>query len=858
MQRKRTKTRAQRARAGGLFGALLLAGALRPAHAGGPLPEMASRLDSPGRSSASEDGAEALVLNPANLAFLPAPEIRATSVVCPDTQKVNCGAAIEAAAPLWFGLATGLRLDYLLPPDASGFPYAGYSYVWGTWGLAYKIGDRFSVGASLQHSYSSNSYVNGLWGVTTGVSYRPNTRIALSLIAQDWNGPSEQILTAPGAGYPVLDRSYVLAAAFRPTGRRDFEVGLDLKCQDLGPGNQCITAGGVFEPRVTVGVDIPGVGRARADVTVAHLANDDQRAVVGTAGLEIALGRATLGGGALFGNGLGSQSTAAGYATASYSWYTQPGFFHPRSAVSIRIEETPSVRGHTALLRKLWRIADDLDIAAVTLIIRAEPADSYAHAEELADAIRVLKARKKKVLCSWEDAGPKALYVCSNADRTVVNPAGGLRYSGLRMQYMYLGKLLEKLGIRAEFVRVSDHKSAPEQFTNEHASPTAARDHEDLLREFEAVFNKDVAVGRKISEARVREVTAKGPFVASEAREAGLVDGTAFDDELERVTHELLGSDVHYEKYMETTLAPASFSEADHVAIVYAEGEMVDGRSQHIPLLNINLLGSYSVADTLKGVEEDNRVKAVVLRIESPGGSSMAADVMWRAVAQVAKKKPVIVSMGTVAASGGYYIACPAKEIFALPLTVTGSIGVYYGKADLSGLMQKVGVSFDTYRTTPRADAESLFRPFTADEREALAVKIHQFYDTFLDRVSAGRHMTKGDVDAVAQGRVWTGQEALDRKLVDKLGGLREALAEARKLGGLADDSPIDELPHIERTLLDTALGMVGIRGSADEGGVLGLIPDQIKQIAVAIAPVAIYSGDVPLARLEWVNAGER
>jgi protease-4 len=817
---------------------------------------MASRLDAPGRSTAADDSAEALVLNPANLAFLPAPELRWTGDVCPDTQKVNCGMSLDAATPLPFGIATGARVDYLLPPNNAGFPFEGYAYAWGTWGLAYRIGDRLAVGASLQHSYSSNRYTSGLWGLTTAVSFRPNTRLALALVLQDLNGPSEQIVGPPGSGSPVLDRSYDLAVAFRPTGRRELEFGLDLKCQDLGPGNQCITADGLFEPRASVGIDIPGIGRARADVTVAHLANDAERAVVGTAGLEIALGRATFGGGALFGNGLG-QSTAGAYATASYAWYTQPGFFHPRSAVSVRIETTPGVREHTALLRKLWRIAEDVDIAAVTLVLRAEPADSYAHAEELADAIRVLKARKKKVLCSWEDAGSRALYVCANADRIVVNPAGGLRYAGLRMQYTYLGKLLEKLGIKAEFVRVSDHKSAPEQFTNEHASPTANRDHEDLLREFEAVFNRDVAVGRKISEQRVREVTAKGPFVASEAKEAGLVDGTAYDDELERATRELVGSDVHYEPYKELALAPKSFSEADHVALVYVEGDMIDGRSTHIPIIGMNLLGSYSVADTLNAVKDDTRVKAVVLRVESPGGSSMAAEVMWRAVAELAKKKPVVVSMGTVAASGGYYIACAGKEIYALPLTVTGSIGVFYGKADLSGLMQKVGVSVDTYKTTPRADAESLFRPFTEDERDALVVKVHQFYDTFLDRVSRGRHMAKADVDAVAQGRVWTGQEALDRKLVDKLGGLREALAEARKLGNLSDDSPIEELPRVERTLLETALSMVGINAASEADGVAAIIPAAVKQVALAIAPMAIYAADVPLARLEWVDASE-
>jgi protease-4 len=362
-----------------------------------------------------------------------------------------------------------------------------------------------------------------------------------------------------------------------------------------------------------------------------------------------------------------------------------------------------------------------------------------------------------------------------------------------------------------------------------------------------------VSVGRKMSETRVREMTRTGPFVAEEAKAAGFVDGTAFDDELEAATRELVGQDIHYGKYVEPTVAPAAFGAPDHVAVVYLEGEMIDGRSTHIPILNMNLLGSYSIAETIHAVKEDTSAKAVVLRIESPGGSSMAADVMWREIERLSKVKPVIVSMGSVAASGGYYVASPAREIYALPLTITGSIGVFYGKADLSGLLQKVGVSFDTYRTTPRADAESLYRPFTEDEKQALAVKIHQFYDTFLDRVSTGRKITKAAVDAVGQGRVWTGQEALDRHLVDKLGGLREALAEARKLGGLPDDAPFEELPLIEHTLLETALGLVGINSA--ESPVLAALPAQITDIARAVAPVAIYSGDVPLTRLEWVGS---
>jgi protease-4 len=585
-------------------------------------------------------------------------------------------------------------------------------------------------------------------------------------------------------------------------------------------------------------------------VEVAHLENDSRRGVLGTAGLEISFAGLTAGGGALFGNGLGTAQAVGEYATVSIATYTQPGVPRLARAVSIRMEHTPGARGHVGMLRRLWRIADEKEVVGVTMIMRAEPAASFAHAEELADAFRLLRAKGKKVLCSFEDAGAKALYACASADKIVVNPAGGVHYSGLKTTYFYLARLLQYLGVKADFVRIGAHKTAPEMFTNEHASDTARADYEDLLRQYEAVFNKNLEIYRKLPPDHLRAVTAKGPFTASEAREAGFVDGYAFDDELERASQDLAGRKVAYEKWEDETRAPSYFGSRDKVAILYVEGDMVDGRSQRIPILDLHLTGSYSIAETVKKLREDDQVKAVVLRVESPGGSSLAADVMWRELKLLGEKKPLVVSMGTIAASGGYYIASAGKQIYALPLTVTGSIGIFYGKADISELFHKIGIGVETYKTTPRADAESFFRPFTDDERKELAHKTQQFYDVFLDRVAQGRHMSKGEVDAVGQGRVWTGQQALDNKLVDKLGGMREALERARMLASLPADAPIVEYPLPEQTLLEKALELAGLRA-----GTLPIegLPVQVRDLARAIAPLAIYSRDLPLARAEWV-----
>jgi protease-4 len=280
---------------------------------------------------------------------------------------------------------------------------------------------------------------------------------------------------------------------------------------------------------------------------------------------------------------------------------------------------------------------------------------------------------------------------------------------------------------------------------------------------------------------------------------------------------------------------------------VYVDGDIIDGRSRTIPLIGIELAGSYTIAETLKRVRESRGIGAVVIRIESPGGSSVASDVMWREVLLTARVKPVIVSMGAVAASGGYYLAAPATRILANPLTITGSIGIFYGKADVTELLRKIGVNVEVYKTAPRADAESIFRPFSEDEHKELESKVTQFYDVFVSRVAEGRKMTKQAVDRVGQGRVWTGEQAKDKGLVDELGGLRQALYQARQLGGLPEDAPIIELPKIHTSLLGQILGIEGIRSSE----LTSALPHSVLQVAHAMAPLLVHPGDRPLARME-------
>lgn len=822
----------------GLFAALLSSAASAQ-----EVVQRPTRLPAFGRSVAGTDDTTALAHNPANLAFMPGAEFRWSAIFLDDHNQVPWqGHAIALGFPLPFiPVATGVRLDFVDPPDGSvSAPYGPHNYQWLTWGLAIG-GDTSAVGLSLQRTYSDAHFLDQLSSFSLAYSSRPWDALGVSFVAHDVNRPTNGVYS--------LDRSYDLAAAFRPLGTRGLELGLEAKFVDR-------TRDTYWIPRAVLGVDIP-VGRLRGDFAASRFDDSERRAWLASVGIDLyfngAYGSAAAGGGVVTGNGLGSKDSL-GYhmdIVPGRGFRETAGPEVPRYALRLRIENGASPRAHFARLQQLWEIAREPAVDAVVLELRTTPAESLAHVQELRDAIHHLRQNGKRVLCSLEDNGGAELYLCSAANRIVINPAGGIRFAGLKTQRTYLKNLLGKLGIGADFVRIGAHKSAPERLTREGASETARADAVDLLQQYERQFVEGVGTGRNIAYAELRKRIATGPFIASEAKSAGLVDGYAFDDELEAEVRRLVGRDLPLIEDKRAPRAKERFGRQRSVAVVYLDGDMVDGRSQTIPLLGMKLAGSYTIAESLKQVREDPSVGAVVLRVETGGGSAMAADVIWREVQLTAKVKPVIVSMGSAAASGGYYAAAPATRIFANGLSITGSIGVFYGKADVAKLFEKIGVNVETYKTAPRADAESIYRPFTDDERKELQRKVGQFYDTFLSRVAQGRSMTRDQVDKVAQGRVWTGEQAKDRGLVDELGGIRQALAFARASAGLPDHAPILELPPPDTSLIGRLLGLEGV--SERELSTITL-PPALRDLARSLAPMVIYPPDKPLALLELVS----
>ncbi|HTV19459.1 MAG TPA: signal peptide peptidase SppA [Polyangiaceae bacterium] len=826
----------------GLGLVLLLAPAASQAQA--PVVQQ-QRIPELGRSVAGTDDSTALVLNPANLAFLPASELRWTGTFLREDAEVPWqGHAFALAFPLPFSLATGIRLDFVDPPNRSGLQGGlteDANYTWLTWGLALRAGRSASFGASLQRTFADGEIGQDLSSYSLGATFRFVDELGVSFVAQDVNSPENDV--------GEIGASYTSALAIRPTGSREIELGLEAAFLD---------GADIWVPRATLGVDIPYVGRLRGEFQMSDPADSDNRTWLASAGLSVYLNRndgsLDVSGTGFTGNAVGGVTGADVQTSLATRAFPEPvGLSFDRFSVRLRLEETPDVREHVAILRELWSLGDEPRVDAVVLELRASPTETLAHAEELRDAVLQLRRQGKRVLCHLEDADVTALYTCAAADRILINPSGGIRFAGLRARYVFFGRLLESIGVRAEVVAIGAHKSAPERFTRADSTEVSRADKIDLLQQMERQITEGLAAGRNLSFARVRAATKEGPFMAPQAQRVGFVDGSAFDDEIGTQLERLLGRSTRLTSDDRRPAAPARFATQPSIALVYVEGDMIDGRSRQVPLLDTDIVGSYTIADSLTAARESPLVKAVVLRIESPGGSSTAADVIWRQVQLTAKVKPVIVSMGGYAASGGYYIAAPGTRIFANAGTLTGSIGVFYGKPDASKLLDKLGIDVEVYKTTERADADGLYRPFTDSERIELEHNLHQFYDLFLDRVATGRKLTKSTVDRVGQGRVWTGEQALENGLVDEIGGLRQALAYARKLGGLSPEAPIVELPQFERSLLSRVLGVPGVSDHADAPSLLELLPPEARASAAMLAPFLLHSSQVPLMRLDYV-----
>ena len=430
-------------------------------------------------------------------------------------------------------------------------------------------------------------------------------------------------------------------------------------------------------------------------------------------------------------------------------------------------------------------------------------------AQELRSALVDFRAAGKPCVAYSEQYTNVDYYLASACDKVLLAPGGITLVAGLSSNITYYPGLLEKIGVQPEFEHVGDFKSAIEPFMRTEPSEPAKEATNLLLDGIYSRFIADIAVSRKLTEDQVRALIDHPPMSPKEAASRGLVDGLAFRD---AVRHNLASA--NDAKFLELLQAPlvkdtddndgkadittvAEYAKelaaedadkADQVAIVYAEGTIVSGGSDGGMFGGAGDLGDHNFARWMREVREDDNVKALVLRVNSPGGSGLASDQMWREIERVqAEGKPVVVSMANYAASGGYYIAASTDWIVAEPSTLTGSIGVFGGKMNLSGTYEKLGLTEFTFARGENAGLFGTTKPFTDEGRTIYRTFLGDFYEQFLGRVGEGRKKSRDEVHAIAQGRVWTGEQALANGLVDELGGVNVAAKKAAELAKLTD-----------------------------------------------------------------------
>lgn len=450
-----------------------------------------------------------------------------------------------------------------------------------------------------------------------------------------------------------------------------------------------------------------------------------------------------------------------------------------------------STIGLDDLLDGIKKAKENDKIKGIYIEAGAFAPDSYASLQAVRKALVDFKKSGKWIVAYGDIYTQATYYVASVADKVYLNPSGQIDWHGLASQTMFLKDALAKFGVRMQVVKVGAYKSATEMFTGDKMSDANREQVTAFLGGIWQNVCQDVAKSRKVSVGQLNQYADNFITFAEPKSYVGmkLVDGLLYHDQLKDEVKKLMklgkDDDISTIGLAGIMNVPGEKEEGDEIAVYYAYGDIVDGASGALSQSE-SVIDGTKVSKDLENLADDDDVKAVVIRINSGGGSAYASEQMWRAIQLVKAKKPVVVSMGGMAASGGYYMSCSANWIVAEPTTLTGSIGIFGMFPDMSGLVtQKLGVKFDEVKTNKNSAFGTMARPFSEEEMAYLSSYISRGYSLFRQRVADGRHMSVDAVEKVAQGHVWVGQDALKIKLVDQLGGLDDAVAKAAKLAKL-------------------------------------------------------------------------
>ncbi len=462
-------------------------------------------------------------------------------------------------------------------------------------------------------------------------------------------------------------------------------------------------------------------------------------------------------------------------------------------------------------LSRLEQVANDGAVGGVMLRID-NPSLGWAKAHEFRTVIGKLRAKGKKVIAVLDDASTQDFLVASACDQIMMPESGSVMMLGLRAEVTFYKNLFDKLGVKADMMQVGEYKGAAEPYSRSEMSPAFREEMEAVLDDYFDQIVSTIAKDRKLAREDVVKAIDNGPHTAKAAKDLGLIDRLAYEDEVKALIKTEFGGEKLVPKYGKKKIDTdfSGFggmvkmmnlmmgieprqpkSKNPVIAVVHVSGAIMTGKSS-ADLFGDEVVGSDTIIEAVRKADADDSVKAIVLRVDSPGGSALASDLIWRAIQQC--KKPTIASMGNTAASGGYYVSMACDKIMAEPGTLTGSIGVVGGKIALGGLYDKVGVTTSVISRGKNSGALSGLAPFSDTERAAMKKLMTDIYDQFTKKAADSRQMPQPELEKLARGRVYTGQQALKLKLVDELGTLDDAIVQAKVLAGLKAEDKVDRM----------------------------------------------------------------
>jgi protease-4 len=722
----------------------------------------------PSAGVAHENGPGSLWVNPANMGFdpdtrwgvfytAPLPDGSTDEVPLPSNLGITLGTA-----------GVGVGVHNLVREDALGEVRSDWSLDYAT---SIALPERLSVGLAMSWNFVDGS--TNYFAYDAGVSWRPLPWFGVGGVAQNVGDPDPSTFARPQTAAGVALRPFGQALLLGTDLRRTFYEDGDV--DELVPTLRLRPVEGLY---------------LRGGATVS-LSEEVAVASVG-GGIELYFGGA--------GGGYHLESPVGGGPLGTlFAGSDEPGeslIRSPNVVAELELDRVPPYQPSPSLflsrtswldvLELLRRVADDPGVRGLSLHLD-DPSLSFARAAELRHRLTHLQEQGKKVLVYVDARASNSAYVvASAADHISMHPTADLDLIGLSAELTTARGLLDLVGVTPQFIKAGRYKSAPEQFTHIEPSEASIEQTEALLDDLWDEMVATIAAGREVDPEKVIAWIDGGPYRANGALELGLVDSIAYPDQLDGKVKSLFGDKAHTRNLTEQPQPHSPWEDPQQIAVIYITGPIVGGESRRGGLLSGAATGSETVERQLEQAKNDPQVRAVVLRVDSPGGSVYASDVIWHAVEQLKKSdKPVVVSMGSVAASGGYYVSAGADAIWAEPTTITGSIGVYMGKFVPDALLERIGVEVTPIGRGRNSSGDSSLQPWDSVQRARYQQLVDDTYAQFRSRVELGRGLDEAEVMEIAEGRVWSGKQALELGLVDELGGLQEAIADARERAGI-------------------------------------------------------------------------